>query len=165
MPSRLPSTFTLKEALTNYIDITTPASQEILAGLADMTDDAREKKLLTTLARDGKTFDRWRVRKATTLPQLLATFANLRLDPEFLLRKFPTLQPRLYAIASSPAEGKIRIATAIVKEKGCCVRARARKNAIFGRAFSLSLSRFTRRTLSRFRVEVLPVRGRRPEGS
>ena len=83
-----------------------------------MTDDDREKKLLSALAHESKTFDAWRVKKASTFPELLQTFPKLQVDPALLLTKFPTLQPRLYAIASSPAEEKIRITTAIVKRKG-----------------------------------------------
>jgi len=116
-PSRLPPLLTLKEALTYYLDITTPPTQDILADLVHMTDDDREKKLLSALAHESKTFDAWRVKKASTFPELLQTFPKLRVDPALLLTKFPTLQPRLYAIASSPAEEKIRITTAIVKRK------------------------------------------------
>ena len=108
----------MKEALTYYIDITTPPSQDILADLVGMTEDAREKRLLSTLAQDAATYDRWRVRKAVTFPELLTTFSHIRVDPILLLKKFPTLQPRLYAIASSAAEDKIRIVTAIVKQRG-----------------------------------------------
>lgn len=127
-PRRLPGRLTLREALTYYLDITTPPSQEILSDLAELTTDLREKKLLTALARENKTYDKWRVKKPTTLPNLLATFPNLRVTAELLLKKLPSLQPRFYAIASSPAEEKIRITTAVVKEKGILVLFRTAKH-------------------------------------
>ena len=108
----------------------TPPSQDILTNLVDMTTDGREKRLLATLAQDSNMYDRWRVKKAVTLPQLLETFPHLSLDPLMLLRRLPTLQPRAYAIASAPVEEKIRVATAIVKEKGERTRIQFKEKSI-----------------------------------
>lgn len=65
---RLPAPVSLREALTRYLDITTPPTQQFLTLLADTADNTKDSEELKHLAKDSTDYETW---KAKYYPNLL----------------------------------------------------------------------------------------------
>uniref|UniRef100_A0A646QEM1 Nitric oxide synthase n=1 Tax=Hemiscolopendra marginata TaxID=943146 RepID=A0A646QEM1_9MYRI len=113
--SRLPpcSLFT---ALANFLDITSPPTQEFLAHLALYAGEG-DKNGLNKLIQEDDYYDEWRSFKFPTLLEVLEEFPSIKPDASLLLMHLPLLQVRYYSISSSPhaTPGEIHVTVGVVK--------------------------------------------------
>jgi len=98
---RLPNC-NLKTLFSNYMDITTPPSQTLLALLGAHAKDDEDKAKLKLLATDAKAYEDWKHWKFPHLVETLQEFPSVQIDAALLVSQLPLLQPRFYSIASSP---------------------------------------------------------------
>ncbi|RWS27093.1 nitric oxide synthase: salivary gland-like protein [Leptotrombidium deliense] len=98
---KLPHT-TIRDALTRYLDITTPPSQQFLSLVLPYCSDGKEAELLNKLANDHDHYEEWKVSKLPHLLELLEEFPSLNPPPELLLTQLSFITPRFYSISSSP---------------------------------------------------------------
>ncbi|KAH9378155.1 hypothetical protein HPB48_020049 [Haemaphysalis longicornis] len=106
----------LRMALSRYLDITTPASQELLKYLAAMASDEKQQAQLQTLATNLEKYEDWKAHKFPHLLDLLEEFPSVQPTPELLLCMLPLIQPRFYSISSAPEAypGQIHLTVAVV---------------------------------------------------
>lgn len=110
---RLPLT-SMREALTRYLDITSPPNQEFLLILSRQTKDPEERKKLQQLARNFTTYEDWKNKTSPYLLGLLEEFKTIKFEPA-LITQIPLLKPRFYSvsgIAVSLTVGVVRFKTA-----------------------------------------------------
>lgn len=65
---RLPAPVSLREALTRYLDITTPPTQQFLTILADTAENSQSAERMKHLAKDSTDYETW---KAKSFPNLI----------------------------------------------------------------------------------------------
>ncbi|CAH1801570.1 unnamed protein product [Owenia fusiformis] len=92
---------TLRTALTNYLDITTPPTPVLLQHFATQTSDAKDKLALEKLATDTASYENWKSWKLPNLVEVLKEFPSVKVNPTLLLAQLPLLQQRFYSISSS----------------------------------------------------------------
>nr|ADT78701.1 inducible nitric oxide synthase [Ctenopharyngodon idella] len=92
----------LAQALTYYLDVTSPPSQSLLRKLSKMAWQEDHKQRLLALATDLQVYTTWKEFHKPTFLELLEEFSSLELFAAFLLSQLPLLKPRLYSISSSP---------------------------------------------------------------
>uniref|UniRef100_A0A8C1P904 Nitric oxide synthase, inducible n=1 Tax=Cyprinus carpio TaxID=7962 RepID=A0A8C1P904_CYPCA len=90
----------LAQALTYYLDVTTPPSQSLLRKLSKMAKQEDHRQRL--LALDFQVYATWKEFYKPTFLEVLEEFSSLELSAAFLLSQLPLLKPRLYSISSSP---------------------------------------------------------------
>uniref|UniRef100_A0A8C5UWG4 Nitric oxide synthase n=1 Tax=Microcebus murinus TaxID=30608 RepID=A0A8C5UWG4_MICMU len=109
---RLPSC-SLSQALTYFLDITTPPTQLLLQKLAQLATEEAERQRLETLCQPSE-YSKWKFTNSPTFLEVLEEFPSLRVSAAFLLSQLPTLKPRYYSISSSqdhtPAEVHLTVA-------------------------------------------------------
>uniref|UniRef100_A0A8C2JNL0 Nitric oxide synthase, inducible n=1 Tax=Cyprinus carpio TaxID=7962 RepID=A0A8C2JNL0_CYPCA len=98
---RIPSC-PLAQALTYYLDVTTPPSQSLLRKLSKMAKQEDHRQRLLALATDFQVYATWKEFYKPTFLEVLEEFSSLELSAAFLLSQLPLLKPRLYSISSSP---------------------------------------------------------------
>lgn len=99
--TRLPSC-SPREALTHFLDITTPPSKIFLKRLAEFISDNAERDALVKLATNTDEYEDWKRTSLPTLLHVLSQFPSVRgLPSSFLLSQLPLLQQRFYSISSS----------------------------------------------------------------
>uniref|UniRef100_A0A8C1X7T8 Nitric oxide synthase n=1 Tax=Cyprinus carpio TaxID=7962 RepID=A0A8C1X7T8_CYPCA len=98
---RIPSC-PLAQALTYYLDVTTPPSQSLLRKLSKMAKQEDQRQRLLALATDFQVYATWKEFYKPTFLEVLEEFSSLELSAAFLLSQLPLLKPRLYSISSSP---------------------------------------------------------------
>ncbi|XP_012503684.1 PREDICTED: nitric oxide synthase, inducible [Propithecus coquereli] len=96
---RLPSC-SLRQALTYFLDITTPPTQLLLQKLAQLATEEAERQRLETLCQPSE-YSKWKFTNSPTFLEVLEEFPSLRVSAAFLLSQLPTLKPRYYSISSS----------------------------------------------------------------
>ncbi|XP_006170481.1 nitric oxide synthase, inducible isoform X2 [Tupaia chinensis] len=103
----------LSQALTYFLDITTPPTQLMLQKLAQLATDEAERQRLQTLAQPAE-YSKWKFTNSPTFLEVLEEFPSLRVSAGFLLSQLPTLKPRYYSISSSqdhtPSEVHLTVA-------------------------------------------------------
>uniref|UniRef100_A0A8C5W8L8 Nitric oxide synthase n=1 Tax=Leptobrachium leishanense TaxID=445787 RepID=A0A8C5W8L8_9ANUR len=92
---------TLRQALTNYLDITTPPSPQLLQLLSVLCEEPDERKRLETLSQDSRLYEEWKWNRCPTVVEVLAEFPSVSIPSSLLLTQLPLLQPRYYSISSS----------------------------------------------------------------
>ncbi|KAI1285722.1 Nitric oxide synthase, inducible [Halotydeus destructor] len=92
---------TLREAFTNYLDITSPPGQRFLASMSLMANDSWDSFRLKKLSQEPDEYRKWRTFHFPNMLDVLNEFPSVRVTPEFLLARLPLLAPRLYSISSS----------------------------------------------------------------
>ncbi|XP_065442550.1 nitric oxide synthase 3 isoform X3 [Chrysemys picta bellii] len=113
--SRLPPC-TLRQALTFFLDITTPPSPQLLQLLATLAEDGAEREQLQRLSQDARQYEEWKWFRCPTLGQVLEQFPSLALPASLLLTQLPLLQPRYYSVSSAPSAhpGQIHLTVAVL---------------------------------------------------
>ncbi|KAG6926059.1 nitric oxide synthase 3 [Chelydra serpentina] len=113
--SRLPPC-TLRQALTFFLDITTPPSPQLLQLLATLAEDGAEREQLQRLSQDARLYEEWKWFRCPTLGEVLEQFPSLALPASLLLTQLPLLQPRYYSVSSAPAAhpGQIHLTVAVL---------------------------------------------------
>uniref|UniRef100_A0A8C1A2I1 Nitric oxide synthase n=1 Tax=Cyprinus carpio carpio TaxID=630221 RepID=A0A8C1A2I1_CYPCA len=92
----------LAQALTYYLDVTTPPSQSLLRKLSKIAKQEDHRQRLLALASDFQVYTTWKEFHKPTFLEVLEEFSSLDLSAAFLLSQLPLLKPRLYSISSSP---------------------------------------------------------------
>ncbi|XP_044860215.1 nitric oxide synthase, endothelial isoform X1 [Mauremys mutica] len=107
---------TLRQALTFFLDITTPPSPQLLQLLATLAEDAAEREQLQRLSQDAQQYEEWKWFRCPTLGQVLEQFPSLALPASLLLTQLPLLQPRYYSVSSAPGAhpGQIHLTVAVL---------------------------------------------------
>ncbi|XP_037078549.1 nitric oxide synthase-like protein [Pollicipes pollicipes] len=113
---RLPRT-TVENMLTWYMDITTPATPNMLRMLALMATDTKERAQLKLLATDAAAYETWKHANWPNLAETLAEFPSIAADAPFILCNLPLMQARAYSISSSPDHRKdeVQLTVAVVQ--------------------------------------------------
>ncbi|CAG2103052.1 unnamed protein product, partial [Medioppia subpectinata] len=108
----------LREALTRYMDVTTPPTQQLLTLFAVNATNPSDKARLKQLATDSARYEEWKASCFPNLLEVLNEFRSLRLPPELILTQLPPIQSRFYSISSSPlmsSSARIDLTVAVVK--------------------------------------------------
>ncbi|XP_060059986.1 nitric oxide synthase, inducible isoform X2 [Erinaceus europaeus] len=117
---RLPSC-SLSQALTYFLDITTPPSQLLLRKLAQLTTDGAERQRLEELCQPSE-YNKWKFANSPTFLEVLEEFPSLQVPAGFLLSQLPLLKPRYYSISSSrehiPTEVHLTVAVLTYRTRG-----------------------------------------------
>lgn len=96
---RLPVT-SIREALTRYLDITSPPNQEFLSILARQTSDSEERKRLQQMAKNFTIYEAWKNNKVPDLLDVLQEFKTIKFDPA-LVTQIPLMKPRFYSVSGT----------------------------------------------------------------
>uniref|UniRef100_A0A674D3W1 Nitric oxide synthase, inducible n=1 Tax=Salmo trutta TaxID=8032 RepID=A0A674D3W1_SALTR len=89
----------LSQALTYFLDVTTPPCQNLLHKLSQLAKQDGHRQRLLTLAKEYTT---WKMFRVPNFLEVLEEFPSLEPSAAFLLSQLPLLKPRLYSISSSP---------------------------------------------------------------
>ncbi|XP_071486328.1 nitric oxide synthase 1-like [Diadema antillarum] len=113
---RLPKC-SLRRALSNYLDITSPPTPDFLRLLATQATDKEQQKTLALLGKGGVHYEVWKYDRNPNLPEVFEEFPSVKVNPSFLLTELPILKPRYYSISSSPKmyPGEIHATVAVVE--------------------------------------------------
>nr|KAF6457864.1 nitric oxide synthase 2 [Rousettus aegyptiacus] len=90
----------LSQALTYFLDITTPPTQLLLRKLAQLALEETDRQKLETLCQPSE-YNKWKFTNSPTFLEVLEEFPSLRVSATFLLSQLPILKPRYYSISSS----------------------------------------------------------------
>ncbi|KPM03085.1 nitric oxide synthase-like protein 1, partial [Sarcoptes scabiei] len=99
---RLPFAVTLREALTRYLDITSPPTQRLLSIFSEHASDQSEANILKNLSKDSNAYETWKAKYFPNFLEILNDFSSLNPPLEFIFTQLPLLKPRHYSISSSP---------------------------------------------------------------
>ncbi|XP_060115369.1 nitric oxide synthase, inducible [Heteronotia binoei] len=94
---------TFSQALTHFLDVTTPPSQQMLRKLSQVAQEEGDKARLGLLGQSLEEYNKWKFHNSPTMLEVLAEFPSLEISTSFLLSQLPLLKPRYYSISSSPA--------------------------------------------------------------
>uniref|UniRef100_A0A4W3IVT6 Nitric oxide synthase, inducible n=1 Tax=Callorhinchus milii TaxID=7868 RepID=A0A4W3IVT6_CALMI len=89
---------TLSEALTHFLDITTPPAPQLLKKVAQLATEESEKNRLLELSQE---YEKWRSFSSPTILELLQEFPSIQCTSTFLLTQLMLLKPRYYSVSSS----------------------------------------------------------------
>ncbi|XP_043923537.1 nitric oxide synthase, brain-like [Protopterus annectens] len=90
------------QAFSQFLDITSPPTPQLLQMLASQATDPREKARLEVLSQGTQEYEEWKWYSSPTIPEVLQEFPSVRVPTSLLLLSLPLLQPRYYSISSSP---------------------------------------------------------------
>jgi nitric-oxide synthase len=110
--------FTLRTALTNYLDITSPVTQNMLLYLSTQSATDTDRVNLERLAKDHVAYEEWKINGWPNLVEVLDEFASVKPNASLLITQLPKLQPRFYSISSSPKQSdNIHLTVGLVEYK------------------------------------------------
>ncbi|XP_030078359.1 nitric oxide synthase, inducible [Microcaecilia unicolor] len=109
----------LFQALTYFLDLTTPPTQLLLKKLSLLATDESDKNRLHTLCHSSEEYNRWKSFNSPTILEVLQEFPSIEVSTTFLLTQLPAQKPRYYSISSSPDmhPGEIHLTVAVVNYK------------------------------------------------
>lgn len=106
----------LRTALTQHLDITTPPRKAILRALAQYASDPTEKAYLMTISSlkedslpPARQYNTWIKANRRTIGEVLDALPSVQPPLGHLLELLPSLAPRYYSISSSPLLHPTRI--------------------------------------------------------
>uniref|UniRef100_A0A8I3VYT6 Nitric oxide synthase n=1 Tax=Callithrix jacchus TaxID=9483 RepID=A0A8I3VYT6_CALJA len=107
---------TLRQALTFFLDITSPPSPQLLRLLSTLAEEPREQQELEALSQDPRRYEEWKWFRCPTLLEVLEQFPSVALPAPLLLTQLPLLQPRYYSVSSAPSihPGEIHLTVAVL---------------------------------------------------
>uniref|UniRef100_A0A096NXX3 Nitric oxide synthase n=1 Tax=Papio anubis TaxID=9555 RepID=A0A096NXX3_PAPAN len=107
---------TLRQALTFFLDITSPPSPQLLRLLSTLAEEPREQQELEALSQDPRRYEEWKWFRCPTLLEVLEQFPSVALPAPLLLTQLPLLQPRYYSVSSAPSThpGEIHLTVAVL---------------------------------------------------
>ncbi|XP_061441724.1 nitric oxide synthase 3 isoform X2 [Rhineura floridana] len=107
---------TLRQALTFFLDITTPPSPQLLQLLATLAQDPAEKEKLQQLSQDSLLYEEWKWFRCPTMVEVLEEFPSVPLPASLLLTQLPVLKPRYYSISSALGAhpGQVHLTVAVL---------------------------------------------------
>ncbi|KAM9320302.1 nitric oxide synthase, inducible [Gastrophryne carolinensis] len=109
----------LSQALTFFLDITTPPSQLLLKKLSLLAADMKEKQRLEDLSHITEKYSAWKSYNYPTFLEVLEEFPSLQVPATFVLTQLPPLKPRYYSVSSSMdmTPGEIHLTVEVVNYK------------------------------------------------
>uniref|UniRef100_A0A4W3IBA7 Nitric oxide synthase n=1 Tax=Callorhinchus milii TaxID=7868 RepID=A0A4W3IBA7_CALMI len=114
---------TLSEALTHFLDITTPPAPQLLKKVAQLATEESEKNRLLELS---QVRTKWRSFSSPTILELLQEFPSIQCTSTFLLTQLMLLKPRYYSVSSSldksPRQIHLTVAVVNYRTKVQCAR-------------------------------------------
>ncbi|VFV40674.1 nitric oxide, partial [Lynx pardinus] len=107
---------TLRQALTFFLDITSPPSPQLLRLLSTLAEESGEQQELESLSQDPRRYEEWKWFRCPTLLEALEQFPSVALPAPLLLTQLPLLQPRYYSVSSAPSAhpGEIHLTVAVL---------------------------------------------------
>ncbi|XP_073743613.1 nitric oxide synthase 3 isoform X3 [Callorhinus ursinus] len=107
---------TLRQALTFFLDITSPPSPQLLRLLSTLAEESSEQQELESLSQDPRRYEDWKWFRCPTLLEVLEQFPSVALPAPLLLTQLPLLQPRYYSVSSAPSAhpGEIHLTVAVL---------------------------------------------------
>jgi len=97
---------TVKAALGQFYDITSPCKRAQLRVFAQYANDEEEKKKLLKLASEDEVhqeeYNNYILKQIRSVIQILKEFKSIQVPLEHFLEVTPRMQPRYYSISSSP---------------------------------------------------------------
>uniref|UniRef100_A0A452SHD0 Nitric oxide synthase n=1 Tax=Ursus americanus TaxID=9643 RepID=A0A452SHD0_URSAM len=133
---------TLRQALTFFLDITSPPSPQLLRLLSTLAEESSEQQELESLSQvraapmgsrgsrgrrkmfvvkkggqqDPRRYEEWKWFRCPTLLEVLEQFPSVALPAPLLLTQLPLLQPRYYSVSSAPSAhpGEIHLTVAVL---------------------------------------------------
>nr|XP_027799222.1 nitric oxide synthase, endothelial isoform X2 [Marmota flaviventris] len=107
---------TLRQALTYFLDITSPPSPRLLRLLSTLAEESSEQQELEALSQDPRRYEEWKWFRCPTLLEVLEQFPSVALPAPLLLTQLPLLQPRYYSVSSAPSThpGEIHLTVAVL---------------------------------------------------
>ncbi|XP_033126767.1 nitric oxide synthase, brain-like [Anneissia japonica] len=107
--NRLPPC-SVRTALTHFIDISAPPTQELLACFATITSDAAEKEILQRLSNEFNLYkETLKALGDPLVSDILNIFTNITLSAQLIFTQFPIIKPRYYSISSCPLAYKSEV--------------------------------------------------------
>lgn len=111
---------TLRQILTDGIDLTTPPRKAVLRALAEYATDPKDKAELQLLGKDGDAHDKysqWIKQDQRTVFEVLQHFPSVSPPLFVILELLPRLAARFYSISSSPSAhpGSVHITSVVVR--------------------------------------------------
>ncbi|TFK12948.1 Nitric oxide synthase, inducible [Platysternon megacephalum] len=92
---------TLSQALTYFLDVTTPPSQHLLKKFSQLATEEGDKHRLEVLCHSSEEYNKWKFFNSPTILEVLKEFPSTQVSTSFLLTQLPLLKPRYYSISSS----------------------------------------------------------------
>jgi len=89
---RLPVPVTLREAFTQYLDITSPPTPQFLKLLVQQASEVTDQDELKELAKGGQKYEDWKYERFPNLIDVLDQFHSLKINITLLLQQLPLLQ-------------------------------------------------------------------------
>uniref|UniRef100_A0A6I8N1Q8 Nitric oxide synthase, inducible n=1 Tax=Ornithorhynchus anatinus TaxID=9258 RepID=A0A6I8N1Q8_ORNAN len=114
----------LSQALTYFLDLTTPPTQLLLKKLAQLASKDGERQRLEALSLGFQTseYRPWKFSNSPTFLEVLEEFPSIEVSTAFLLTQLPLLKPRYYSISSSqvltPKEIHLTVAVVSYRTRG-----------------------------------------------
>uniref|UniRef100_A0A670KIF4 Nitric oxide synthase n=1 Tax=Podarcis muralis TaxID=64176 RepID=A0A670KIF4_PODMU len=107
---------TLRQALTFFLDLTTPPSAQLLQILSTLAEDPAEREKLKRLGEDSLLYEEWKWFRCPTLEEVLEEFPSVPLPPSLLLTQLPLLKARYYSLSSAPSAhpGQMHLTVAVL---------------------------------------------------
>ncbi|XP_077168526.1 nitric oxide synthase, inducible isoform X2 [Paroedura picta] len=93
---------TFSQALTFFLDVTTPPSQQMLRRFSQVAGEEGDKARLGILCQSLEEYNKWKFHNSPTILEVLEEFPSIEISTSFLLSQLPLLKPRYYSISSSP---------------------------------------------------------------
>ncbi|XP_072024835.1 nitric oxide synthase, inducible-like isoform X2 [Amphiura filiformis] len=108
---------TMQEALSRYLDITSPPTPDFLRMLATYATSSKERDQIMLLGKAQSDYKTWINTCHPNIGDVLISFPSIRVPGWFLLDHLPILNPRYYSISSCPKvnPNEIHITVAVVK--------------------------------------------------
>ncbi|EDV20662.1 uncharacterized protein TRIADDRAFT_31504 [Trichoplax adhaerens] len=115
--NHIPPIFTLREAFSRFVDISTPPTPQFLQYLVNQAKDEKEKSHLEELAKGQDEYEDWKFYENPNILDVIDKFPSLQIQSTLLLSKLPRLKQRYYSISSSMAmfPNEIHITVGVVQ--------------------------------------------------
>ncbi|CAF3904232.1 unnamed protein product [Rotaria sp. Silwood1] len=91
---------TIREILTQYIDLITTPQPHILKLIASFASDPGEQRAILELGKGAQRYEDWKI-NAPSVKEMLNQFPSVKIPLDEIIQILPKLQPRYYSISSS----------------------------------------------------------------
>ncbi|XP_069471112.1 nitric oxide synthase, inducible [Ambystoma mexicanum] len=107
------------QALTYFLDITTPPSQLLLKKLGLLATEEKDRARLASLSHHLDEYNEWKRFNYPNILEALEEFPSIAVPATFLLTQLPPLKARYYSISSSQdlVPGEIHLTVGVVNYK------------------------------------------------
>ena len=89
---RLPVPVTVREAFTNYLDITNPPTPQFLKLLAQQATKVTDQMEIMQLAKGGNKYEDWKYERFPNMIDVMNQFHSLKINVTLFLQQLPLLQ-------------------------------------------------------------------------